>query len=127
MCSSGDRAKELLRAASGHVEGFRVLHACHVAQATESRLSRIESLKMRVVTQLSSPSRGDMAQPCSRRGRLQRQKLTSVVDHGAERDSTDSPRNTMPQWDGRRCNAVQCTLQASGGGTGTGRSHAVTC
>ena len=36
-----------------------MLHACHVAQATESRLSRIESLKMRVVTQLSSPSRGD--------------------------------------------------------------------
>jgi hypothetical protein len=95
------------------------LRACHEAQATGSRLPRLSKRKMKVTHQLASPSRSEVAQPHGRRCHLQRSKVKSAVVHETKRGLDASPVDATPECDGRMCNAVQCTQQASGDGNGS--------
>ena len=108
-----------LQVPCGGTWGFPQSCACHVAQATGGRLPRLSKRKMKVTHQLASPSRSEVAQPHGRRCHLQRSKVKSAVVHETKRGLDASPVDATPECDGRMCNAVQCTQQASGDGNGS--------
>ena len=95
-----------------------MLRACHVEQATGSRLSRLSKRKMKVSVQLSGPFRCEVMQPCGRRVHWQRQNVIAAVVHRTKRELERSSAGNTPQCDGRMCSADPCTLQASPGGNG---------